>query len=56
MVTVPKLCAKAPKDAIGNSQGCPGISSTFMVNTMTSVSHDEDYFQCNVCILFQMFT
>ena len=42
MVTVPKLCAKAPKDAIENSQGLPGIPSMFMVNTMTSVGHDEN--------------
>lgn len=43
MVTVPKLCAKAPKGAIENSQGLPGISSIFMVNTVTSVGHDENY-------------
>ena len=52
MVTVPKLCAKAPKGAIDNSQGLPGISSMFMVNTATSVAHDENYFQGNMCILF----
>ena len=52
MVTVPKLCAKAPKGAIDNSQGLPGISSMFMVNTATSVGHDENYFQGNMCILF----
>ena len=52
MVTVPKLCAKAPKGAIDNSQGLPGISSMFMVNTVTSVGHDENYFQGNMCILF----
>lgn len=52
MVTVPKLCAEAPKGAIDNSQGLPGISSIFMANTVTSVGHDENYLQCNKCILF----
>ena len=52
MVTGPKLCAEAPKGAIDNSQGLPGISSIFMANTATSVGHDENYRQCNKCILF----
>ena len=45
MAVVPKRCAKAPKGAVENSQGLPGIFSVFTGDTATSVGHGENYFQ-----------